>query len=159
MADVSNRDRNPQLVEMNKLPWPAPPLNLFMLDGTRGVIDLRWDDPSYLTLNSRFRILGVNVYRSFDSEFGPYHRITELPVGATFWRDQTDNELIPEEDVTNQFLLFGTASTGIDGPRYVFRTLHFPIVSEASRGIPTKNPTDVLVFVDGVQDMKRHLMY
>jgi hypothetical protein len=122
-----------------------------MLDGTRGVIDLRWDDPSYLTLNSRFKILGVNVYRSFDSEFGPYHRITELPVGSTFWRDQTDNELIPEEDVTNQFIMSGTAGTGMDGPRYVFKTLHFPIVGEESRGIPTKIPTDVLVFVDGVQ--------
>jgi hypothetical protein len=151
MADVSNRDRNPQLVEMNKLPWPAPPLNLFMLDGTRGVIDLRWDDPSYLTLNSRFKILGVNVYRSFDSEFGPYHRITDLPVGATFWRDQTNNELIPDEDVTDQFILFGSASTGFDGPRYVFKTLNFPIVGEASRGIPTKNQQDVQVFVDGVQ--------
>jgi hypothetical protein len=151
MVDVSNRDRNPQLVEMTKLPWPAPPLNLFMLDGTRGVIDLRWDDPSYLTLNSRFKILGVNVYRSFDSEFGPYHRITELPVGSTFWRDQTDNELIPEEDVTRQFTLSGSASTGMDGPRYVFKTLHFPIVGEESRGVPTKIPTDVLVFVDGVQ--------
>ena len=84
MADVSNRDRNPQLVELNKLPWPAPPLNLFMRSGEVGVIDLLWDDPAYLTLNSRFKILGVNVYRSFDSEFGPYHRITELPVGAKF---------------------------------------------------------------------------
>jgi hypothetical protein len=151
MADVSNRDRNPQLVELNKLPWPAPPLNLFMRSGEVGIIDLLWDDPAYLTLNSRFKILGVNVYRSFDSEFGPYHRITELPVGAKFWRDQTDNELVPEEDVTNQFILFGDASTGMDGPRYVFKTLNYPIVGEASRGIPTKDIQDVMVFVDGVQ--------
>ena len=66
-------------------------------------------------------------------------------------RDQTDNELIPEEDVTNQFILFGDASTGLDGPRYVFKTLNYPIGGEASRGIPTKDAQDVLVFVDGVQ--------
>lgn len=151
MVDVSNRDRDPQLLEITKAPWPSPPLNLFMLDGTRGVIDLRWDDPAVLQLNSRFQILGVNVYRSFDSEFGPYQRITELPVGSTFWRDQTDNELIPEEDVTDQFLLFGSSSTGQDGARYVFKTLHSPIVGEASRGTATNLRQDVRVFVDGVE--------
>lgn len=150
MADVSNRDRSPHLLELTKTPWPAPPLNLFMLDGTRGVIDLRWDDPSYLSLNSRFQILGVNLYRSFDSEFGPYRRITELPVGATFWRDQTDNELVVNEDVTDRFILFGPASTGQSGERYVFKTLHFPIVGEAARGDPTNARLDVRVFVDGI---------
>ena len=151
MAEVSNRDRTPQLLELTKTPWPAPPLNLFMLDGTRGVIDLRWDDPAYLTLNSRFQLLRVNLYRSFDSEFGPYKRITELPVGSTFWRDQTDNELVGEEDVTNQFLLFGEASTGQSGPRYVFRTLHYPLVGEGSRGRTTNLIEEVRVYVDGVE--------
>jgi hypothetical protein len=123
-----------------------------MLDGTRGVIDLRWDDPAILTLNSRFHLLGVNVYRSFDSEFGPYERISDLPIGSTFWRDQTDNELIVEEDVTDQFILFGDCSaSGMDAPRYVFKTLHGPIVGEASRNIATNNPQDVWVYVDGVQ--------
>jgi hypothetical protein len=152
MADVGQRDRTPQLLELTKLPWPAPPLNLFMLDGTRGVIDLRWDDPAILTLNSRFHLLGVNVYRSFDSEFGPYERITDLPIGSTFWRDQTDNELIVEEDVTDKFILFGDCSaSGGDVPRYVFKTLHQPIVAEGSRNIPTNNTRDVWVYVDGVQ--------
>lgn len=121
MVDIGTRDRTLGLTELTKLPWPAPPLNLFMSNENLGFINLHWDDPSQLVLNSTFQILGVNVYRSFDSEFGPYKRITELPVGATFWRDQTDNELIPEEDVTDQFILFGIASTGFDGPRYVFR--------------------------------------
>lgn len=151
MADVSNRDRTPGLTELTKTPWPAPPLNLFMSSNTKGMINLQWDDPSILALNSRFQILGVNVYRSFDSEFGPYRRITELPVGSTYWLDQTDNELIVDEDVTEQFILFGTASTGMDGPRYVFKTREYPIVGEASRGIPTNNQHDVRVFVDGVE--------
>ena len=151
MALGGNRDRDPELLELTKTPWPAPPLNLFMLDGTRGVVDLRWDDPSYLTLNSKFQILGVNVYRSFDSEFGPYTRLTQLPVGATFWRDETDNELIVDEDVSERFVLFGAPSAGIEGVRYVFKTLHSPIVAEASRNIPTQNPRDVRVFVDGVE--------
>lgn len=151
MADVSNRDRTPGLTELTKTPWPAPPLNLFMSSSTRGVINLQWDDPSILALNSRFQLLGVNVYRSFDSEFGPYKRITELPVGSTFWVDQTDNELVPAEDVSDRFILFGTASTGFDGPRYVFKTSNYPIVGEGSRGVPTNDPHDVRVWVDGVE--------
>jgi hypothetical protein len=151
MADVSNRDRTPGLTELTKIPWPAPPLNLFMSSGVAGVINIQWDDPSILMLNSRFKLLGVNVYRSFDSEFGPYKRITELPIGSTFWQDQTDNELIIEEDVTNSFILFGTQATGQDGPRYVFKTYKYPIVGEAARGIPTNSPHEVRVYVDGVE--------
>lgn len=151
MANSTNRDRAVELLELTKTPWPAPPLNLSMADGTLGVIDLRWDDPSYLTLNSKFQILGVNVYRSFDSEFGPYRRITELPLGATFWRDETDNELVVDEDVSGNFILSGAASAGADEKRYVFQTLHYPIVGEAARGIPTNKPTDVRVWVDGVE--------
>jgi hypothetical protein len=151
MAFGGNRDRDPELVEITKTPWPAPPLNLFMMDGTRGVIDLRWDDPSYLMLNSPFQIMGVNVYRSLDSEFGPYTRITELPVGATFWRDETDNELIVDEDVSDNFLLRGSSTAGSDEKRYVLQVLHSPIVGEGSRGVPSKSPRDVRVFVDGVE--------
>jgi hypothetical protein len=151
MAFGGNRDRDPELVELTKTPWPAPPLNLFMMDGTRGVVDLRWDDPSYLTLNAPFQVLGVNVYRSFDSEFGPYHRITELPIGATFWRDETDNELIVDEDVSTSFIVRGESTAGFDLKRYVFQTLHYPIVGEGARGTPTNQPRDVRVFVDGVE--------
>jgi len=152
MADVGQRDRKPDLREITKLPWPAPPLNLFMLDGTRGVVDLRWEDPANLSLNSTFRVLGVNIYRSFDSEFGPFHQISDLPIGSTFWRDQTDNELVVEEEIPlGDFILFGVKSTGSDAPRYVFKTLHYPIVAEGSRNVPSNNPSDVRVFVDGVE--------
>lgn len=146
-----NRDRDPQ-AEITKSPWPIAPLNLFMLEGsTRGIIDLRWDDPSYLSVNSRFQVLGVNVYRSFDSEFGPYRRITDLPVGSTFWRDQTDNELIVDEDVSEQFLLSGPASVAYDGERYVFKTQNSPIVGEGSRGVETDLTNQVKVYIDGRQ--------
>jgi predicted acetyltransferase len=122
-----------------------------MSSDVKGLINLQWDDPSILGLNSSFQILGVNVYRSFDSEFGPYRRVTELPVGATYWLDQTDNELIVDEDVTSQFILNGIASTGMGEPRYVFKTREYPIVGEAARGFPTNKPHDVRVFVDGVE--------
>lgn len=153
----STRDRETPNYELTKTPWPLPPLNLFMLDGSRGQIDLRWDNPAILAGNSGFRLLGVNVYRSFDSEYGPYHRLTELPVGATFWRDQTDNELVVGEDVSNSFQIRGRASSGSDVERYVFRTAS-PIVSEASQGAFSFDPQDVRVYVDGVEAKVRSIL-
>jgi hypothetical protein len=127
-------------------------LNVSFTHGYReGVIDLYWDDPAILALNGRFQILGVNVYRSFDSEFGPYTRITELPVGATYWRDETDNELIVDEDVTERFTRFGDQAVGShEGPRFVFQT-RFPIVSAGSQATPAMTPSDVRVFVNDVE--------
>jgi hypothetical protein len=154
---TSNRDRQPEPLEVVKAPWPAAPLNLFMNASALGGVDLRWDDPSYLTRNAYFQVLGVNVYRSFDSEFGPYERITDLPIGATFWRDHTDIELIVDEDVTDRFLIFGAASAGDAEKRYVFRTLNFPIVHSASQKVPTHDPHDVRVFVDGVEAKVLHV--
>lgn len=149
MPYASQRDRTVQELEFTKLPWPAPPLNLFMTSGyERGIIDLQWDDPTELALNSRFRILGVNLYRSFDSEYGPFERVTDLLVGSRFWRDRTDNVLV-HEDVTDQFVLFGEcAAVGDRGPRYVFRTQNFPIVKEGSQQINADTGDDIRVYVD-----------
>ncbi len=151
MAYSSQRDRT--TTEFTKAPWPAPPLNLFLTSGYRpGVFDLRWDDPSTLAGNSKYELLGVNLYRSFDSEYGPYHRISESLIGGGFWRDQTDNELIIEEDVTNRFTMFGEdqSAAGPASPRWVFQTLHRPIVREGSQAVIADLPDDVWVKIDGV---------
>ncbi len=150
MPYASQRDRTPTELELTKAPWPAPPLNLFMTSGyERGVIDLTWDDPSVLGVNSRFTIFGVNLYRSFDSEYGPFERVTDLLVGSNFWRDRTDNELV-HEDVSQQFVLFGEcAAVGDRGPRYVFKTRMFPIVKEGSQQVNADTGDDIRVFIDG----------
>lgn len=166
MGYASQRDRQTQELEFTKLPWPAPPLNLFVTSGfAPGLMDLQWDDPTELALNSRWRILGVNIYRSFDSEYGPYQRVTDLLVGSRYWRDQTLNEVVIEEDVTNQFVLFGECSAvGDRGPRYVFKTQNYPIVKAGSQmvnadtgdvrthytdGDQQVQTSDVQVFIDG----------
>lgn len=154
MPYATNRDRQISELEITKAPWPLPPLNVFLTSGFEpGVFDLTWDDPSILGPNGRFCLLGVNVYRSFDSEFGPFHLVTELLLGSTFWRDRTDNELVVDEDVSNQFVLRGESGSaaGQDTPRWVFKTLHFPIVKEASQAVNADNSDDVRVFIDGVE--------
>jgi hypothetical protein len=154
MPYASDRDRNPHMSEIEEAPWPAPPLNLFLTSGYQpGVFDLVWDDPAGLALNARFVICGINLYRSFDSEFGPYNRITHLPVGATFWRDQTDNVVVVDEIVTDdQWVLRGHCSaSGTDAPKYVFKTQHKPIVKAESQKVPTTSPGDVIIQIDGVR--------
>lgn len=153
MSYATNRDRDPTQLELEQTPWPAPPLNLFVTSGYMpGVYNLRWDDPAGLGLNSRFAICGVNIYRSFDSEFGPFERLTDYTVGSLFWRDQTDNVLEMNELVEDdQWLLRGSETTETRGNRYVFRTLRHPIVKAASQNIPANSAEDVLVYVNGVQ--------
>jgi hypothetical protein len=152
MPYASQRDRNPHQLELEQVPWPAPPLNLFVTSGYMpGVYDLVWDNPAYLSLNSRFTILGTNVYRSFDSEFGPFERVTDLPLGAIFWRDRTDNVVVLDEEVTaERWVIRGEHSTEMTGPRYVFQTEHRPIVQSNSQKVSAWNPADVFVRVDGV---------
>ena len=152
MPYASNRDRDPSLLELSKTPWPAPPLNLFLMSGYQpGVFDLVWTDPSALSLNGRFQLCGVNIYRSFDSEFGPYDRINEFPIGTTFWRDQTTNILVLDEEVPDDRWILRGIQTGseLQAPRFVFRTDRYPIVQEGSQRVPTTNPEDVEVRING----------
>jgi len=149
MPYASDRDRNPRWEEIEQAPFPAPPLNLFMTSGYEpGVIDLRWDDPASLSRNSRFCLCGINIYRSFDSEFGPYHRLTDVPIGATFWRDRTD--VVVEEEVIedDQWVLKGIETAELHLARYVFGTRHNPIVKSGSQGIWADSATDVQVWID-----------
>jgi hypothetical protein len=149
---ASQRDRSPHDLELENPAYPVPPLNLFLTSGYQpGIFDLCWDDPASLTANSRFVILGVNVYQSFDSEFGPYYRLTELPVGARFYRDRTDNVIVVDEVVEDsQWVLRGEAAgSETNPPRYVFRTLRSPIVIAGSQAFAEANIAEVRVTIDG----------
>jgi hypothetical protein len=147
---AEGRDRETSQLELYQTPWPAAPLNLNLSSGhLLGVFDLCWDDPAQQPLNSQFFLLGVNIYRSFDSEWGPYERITDLPLGATFWRDQTDNCLVMDEQVMPEQWLSQGAGAAYPQARWVFRTLNSPIVAPDSQAITTQSPFDVVVRVDG----------
>lgn len=153
MAYASQRDRSPHDLELGNPAYPVPPLNLFLTSGYQpGVFDLCWDDPAQMAANARFMVLGVNVYRSFDSEFGPYFRLTELPVGARFYRDRTDNVVVVDEVVDDsQWVLRGQSVGSVGGaPRYVFQTLHSPIVIPGSQALPEYEAAAVRVMIDGV---------
>ena len=133
---------------------PFAPLNSFIISPyINGILDIRWDNPALIPENTAFSILGVNVYRSFDSEKGPFTLITPTPLGAGIYRDITTNTLIPSEPVQT------FENGGNPQCEWRFRTQLYPIVSGAfdpSKILNVSNspsgqlatPSDVVVKVD-----------
>jgi hypothetical protein len=142
-------DRPPHILEQDYPALPLPPLNFSVQSGLeKGVIDLRWDVPTNLTQNSRFSVIGVNIYRSFDSEFGPYHRLNDVPIGTTFWRDMNQITLVLGEDISKQFIVKGTTDPD---RQWVFRTRHNPIVIQPWLGTMDCASLNVYVTINGVR--------
>lgn len=140
-------DRQPHILETDPA-LPLPPLSLSCASGfEHGAVDLRWSSPSDLVANSKFSVLGVNVYRSFDSEFGPWIRLNTAPVGSTFYRDKTQVILALQEDVSQSFVARGDLDPN---GRWVFRTRNRPIHLEGQEWIPNVTNANVHVTVNGV---------
>lgn len=144
---MTSRDRKTTILERDNPEHPLPPLNLNVLwsYGTGApALDLYWEDPSQLDQNEHFDIVGVNVYRSYDSEYGPYHRLNDAPIGSTFWRDQTELQFVSGEDVSDDFV-----SRGDEGAKWIFEVENSPIVKPGTNAVPTNDPDDVTVTIDG----------
>lgn len=129
--------------------YPQPPLNTMVVSPFgKGVLDIRWDDPSLIGANTEYNVVGVNVYRSEASDRGPFKRLNSYPVSGTFFRDFTDiaqvsREVIPWDG--------GWQSKGDapNAPRWTFKT-RYPIAKPRFQGVPANSPDDVLVTIDGV---------
>jgi hypothetical protein len=139
-------DRPTSLLEITDSDSPLPPLTVSCSSAfVPGGIDVWWSDPSLLSVNTKFDIIGVNVYRSIDSEYGPYSKMNSDPVESNLFRDRINARVVIEEDVSGSFLAFGDT----DGlGRYIFKTRRSPIHIQATIG---KNsvPNNMFVTVDG----------
>jgi hypothetical protein len=142
------RDRAPHILEQDAPRTPLPPLNVSAYVPEKKTVDVRWTCPAQLSANTKFDILGVNIYRSFDSEFGPWFRINNSPVGSTFWRDKTQVVLSLQENVSNSFIKSG-AATDPEG-KYIFNTKFKPIIIYPSIGEANCTNLNVQVTVNGV---------
>lgn len=134
--------------------FPLPPANGQAVSPfLPGMVDLRWDDPALLARNTPFTIVGVNVYRSDSSDRGPYYRVNELPIGGSFYRDQTLTVRVRETiPWATGWRFKGDAP---NDRRWVLCTGK-PIVKRlmvAPYQKPTyaNAPTDVQLFIDGVE--------
>ena len=134
---------------------PIPPQNGAVISPfySPGVLDIRWDNPALLARNARYMVVGVNVYRADETDRGPYHRLNDLPLGGTFYRDQTNNTQVRETvDWNTGWLDKGNAP---NNRMWVIKTKH-PINKRVSQA-PYQNatfanaPSDVVLYIDGVE--------
>lgn len=139
---------------------PLSPINGVALTVDVGVNDIRWDNPQLLVGNQKYQIIGVNVYRAFDSAYSNYQKITSSPVGGLFLQDSTQNITVTETVAptpptfnpnTNTYSNSGFERTGTTDPtnHWTIQTSRFPIVKPNTQAIPTDNPADVTMTIDG----------
>ncbi len=126
--------------------YPLPPTNTSATSPfLKGEMDVRWDNPALLHGNEGWILRGVNIYRSGDSDRGPYRRVNMTPVGGTFYRDRVDSWLVYEEPILAESWI----SKG-DQPEdpYRFRT-EYPIARIGSPSEASFSGRDVIVTIDG----------
>lgn len=98
--------------------------------------------------NSRWTIVGVNIYRSDTGERGPYFRLNRVPVGSPFYRDRTDIILVEGEVVDwNWGWIYKGNAPSLDLWR--LRTRYRPLVKKVGEGVSANSPEDVRVIIDG----------
>lgn len=142
------RDRQiPDPLEIRGTRYPLAPLNATVYSLAKEHVDIRWTHPGELEQNSCFNIIGVNIYRSYDSEYGPFVRLNAAPIGTLFWRDHTIIEQAINEDVSNKFIRRGVVNDP-DG-RYSFKTKNNPIIIYPSPGAANCTSLNVQVTVNG----------
>lgn len=123
---------------------PYPPRNTFVTHPyITGILDIRWDNPLEVIENNNWKVIGVNIYRSEDSECGPYEKINTSPIETLYYRDQTIHRLIADEDVTTRIHRGSQALS-----EWMFCTVKKPIVKESSQNILADTPNDVSVKID-----------
>ncbi len=140
-------DRQQHILEQFDSAWPLPPLNISVLSSLKlGSYDIKWSHPSELSGNTKFSIVGVNVYRSYDSEFGPFYKLNSEPIGSTFYRDATVIKVALNENVSNNFVTIGDEDpTG----KWTIVTNNKPIVMDYVGG--SVSVESVVLTINGVR--------
>lgn len=130
------------------LSYPLPPQNVNLINPLiKGAFDLRWDDPNLISSNTPFEVVGVNIYRSVASDRGPYDIINAFPIGGNYYRDQTEEFLVEDEEITWDS---GYVSKGEAKDHYVYkiRTAH-KISKRGFNEVYANSPDDVILKIDG----------
>jgi len=96
-----------------------------------GVIDIRWDSPASYAAHNSWEVQGVNIYKSYDTPEGPYKKINDTPVGALYYRDQTKEVYVVDEDpLAGGRFIAGTNATN----DWIIKTFHKPLVIPGTNG-------------------------
>jgi hypothetical protein len=129
--------------------YPVPPVNSYVTSPMfKGALDIHWGDPSGISGNSGWNIVGVNIYRSEGSDLGPFKRLNVTPLGGGFYRD-----IIANETITETIPWGGWEAKG-DAPsrrRWIFRTQNPIVKDDITHLVYANSAFDVVVTVDGVR--------
>lgn len=107
-----------------------------------GVIDIRWDSPTTYVEHNGYNVLGVNVYRSYDTPEGPYTKLNDVPIGALYFRDETREVWVDQEDpVAGGRLIAGTNANG----DWVVHTFNKPLIVPGTNGDIAYHPKHVKI--------------
>jgi len=123
---------------------PLPPKNVHITSPYLiGVLDIRWDNPAAIPYNSGLNVLGVNVYRCFDTPAGEYTKINVSPLSAKSVRDQTSEVFVEREDVLNRLNPGNNAEK-----KWFFHTMNKPLIAPGSNSLGQVNYSHILIEVD-----------
>lgn len=125
------------------LSLPLAPKNVMVTSPYMiGVLDVRWDDPSIYAENNGLDFEGVNVYRAYDGPDATYEKLNSTPVGVMFYRDQTrEVEVVDEDPVAGGRFIAGTNATG----DWIVKTYHQPIIIPGTNGKVADSVNSVIV--------------
>ena len=99
--------------------------------------------------NTKWDIIGVNVYRSDTGDRGPYFRVNRVPVMTNFYRDRTDVVEIAEEIIPwdTGWIFRGSAPNRPNTWR--LSTRNNPVVKRTGNGVLADSSFDVEVYING----------
>jgi hypothetical protein len=129
--------------------WPMAPFNVEAHSPLiLGMMDIRWDDPSILSANTPWSILGVNIYRSDSGEMGPYFRLNGYPLSGGFYRDYTDNVTVSSEliDWNTSWVHKGDSP---NSGMWTFKTRYEIVKDMQGLKVYASSPHDVVINIDG----------
>jgi hypothetical protein len=129
------------------LTQPHAPRNLMVTNPySTSMSDIRWDNPKILPFNSGLNLLGCNVYRSTDSPYGPYIKCNLNPITVLFYRDETQEEIVHNENATPT--IKHILEPELDSERWLVYAQHKPMVIPGTNGKTTQRIEDVKVEID-----------
>jgi hypothetical protein len=130
--------------QTRNLTVPFAPHNLIVTSPySVGAIDIRWDNPRVIPQNNGLQILGCNVYRSTDTPYGPYVKVNDTPVTVLYFRDETKEGFIQEENATRT-LRFSLEPDS----RWLVFAQNKPMITPGTNGKTTFRVQDVKVEID-----------
>ena len=147
-GNLSKTDRPdynyPLRPQTKDLTLPLAPRNLMVTSPYRvGATDIRWDNPAIIPQNSGLNIVGCNVYRSTDSPYGPYVKVNNIPVTVLFYRDETVEQAVVNENATP------TLRYSLEpGSRWLVYAQSRPVIMPGTNGKPSTRIQDIKVEID-----------